>query len=75
VTYAAVLPVRDQTVDCLARLLAAARVRRGTRAGTRCLSCRDQAILVLRWFCDAIRMRQPARDKRHLQIHLLRLPE
>ena len=62
VTYTAVLPVRDQTVDFLAGLLSAARVRLGTRAGTRCLSCRDQAILVLRWFCDAIRMRQLARD-------------
>jgi len=62
VTYTAVLPVRDQTVDFLAGLLSAARVRLGTRTGTRCLSSRDQAILVLRWFCDAIRVRQLARD-------------
>ena len=25
------------------------RMRLGTRAGTRCLACRDQVILVLRW--------------------------
>jgi DDE superfamily endonuclease len=62
VTYAAVLPVREQTVDFLTGLLAAERVRRGTRAGTRAVPCRDQAILVLRWFCDGTRMRQLARD-------------
>lgn len=62
VTYTAVLPVHDQTVDFLAGLLAAWRARLGTRAGTRSLSCRDHAILVLRWFCDATRVRQLAAD-------------
>jgi len=56
VTYTAVLPVRDQTVQFLAGLLQAERARRGTRANTRCLSCHDQAILVLRWFCDGTRL-------------------
>jgi hypothetical protein len=49
-------------VNFLTRLLAAERVRRGTRAGTRALPARDQAILVLRWFLDATRMRQLAGD-------------
>jgi DDE superfamily endonuclease len=62
VTYTAVLPVREETVDFLAGLLAAERLRRGTRADTRALSCRDQAVLVLRWFLDASRMSQLARD-------------
>lgn len=62
VTYSAVLPVRERTVDFLTGLLAAERLRRGTRAGTRALTARDQAILVLRWFLDATRMRQLTRD-------------
>jgi hypothetical protein len=62
VTYTAVLPVREHTVDVLAGLLATERARRGTRAGTRSLPCRDQAILVLRWLLDNTRMRQLARD-------------
>src|SRR6266511_5675427 len=62
VTYTAVLPVRDETVDFLAGLLAAERARRGTRADTRALSVHDQAVLVLRWFLDGIRMSQLARD-------------
>lgn len=62
VTYIAVLPVREQTVAFLTGLLTAERARRGTRAGTRALPARDQAILVLRWFLDGTRMRQLARD-------------
>jgi DDE superfamily endonuclease len=62
VTYTAMLPVREETVEYLAGLLAAERVRRGTRTGTRSLSCRDQAVLVLRWFVDSTRMKQLARD-------------
>ena len=50
VTYASVLPVRDETVDFLAVLLSAERLRRGTRARTRSLSWHDQAVLVLRSF-------------------------
>jgi DDE superfamily endonuclease len=61
VTYAAALPVRAETVEFLAGLLAAERARRGTRADTRALSCHDQAVLVLRWFLDGTRMSQPAR--------------
>jgi len=57
-----VLPVRDETVDFLADLLAAERARRGTRGQTRSLSVHDQAVLVLRWFLDGTRMSQLARD-------------
>jgi hypothetical protein len=63
-TYTAVLPVRDETVDFLADLLAAERLRRGTRGQTRSLSCHEQAVLVLRWFLDGTRMSQLARGDR-----------
>jgi hypothetical protein len=49
-------------VDFLAGLLAVERTRRGTRAKTRALSVREQAVLVLRWLLDGTRMRQLARD-------------
>jgi hypothetical protein len=49
-------------VNFLAGLLAAERLRRGTRADTRALSCHDQAVLALRWFLDGTRMSQLARD-------------
>ncbi|WP_306827492.1 transposase family protein [Catenuloplanes nepalensis] len=62
VSYTAVLPLREETVTFLAGLLDAERARRGTRTGTRSLTCREQAILVLRWFCDSTRMSQLARD-------------
>ena len=61
VTYTSVLPVRDDTVEFLAGLLAAERLRRGTREQTRSLSCHDQAVLVLRWFPDGTRVSQLAR--------------
>jgi hypothetical protein len=64
VTYTAVLPVREHTVNFLTGLLTAERARRGTRAGTRALPARDQAVLILRWFLDGTRMRQLARDNR-----------
>jgi hypothetical protein len=60
VTYIATLPVREETVALLADLLDAERLRRGTRAGTRALTTHDQAVLVLRWFCDGTRMSQLA---------------
>lgn len=62
VSYTAVLPLREETVVFLTSLLEAGRLQRGTRTGTRALPCRDQAILVLRWFCDGTRMSQLARD-------------
>ena len=49
-------------MEFLAGLLAGERARRGTRGDTRSLSCRGQAILVLRRFLDGTRMNQLARD-------------
>jgi hypothetical protein len=62
VTYTAVLPVREETVQFLAGLLSAERARCGTRADTRALSCAGQAVLILRWFLDGTRISQLARD-------------
>ncbi len=62
VTYTAVLPASEHTVDFLTGLLTAERRNRRTRAGSRALPSRDQAILVLRWFLDGTRMRQLATD-------------
>jgi len=62
VSYTATLPVRDQTVLYLSGLLHAERVRRGTRKDRRVLSPFKQAVLVLRWFLDATRVRQLAVD-------------
>ncbi len=55
VTYTAVLPVAEETVRFVSRLLAAERRRRGTRARRRVLSCYRQAVLLLRWFLDGTR--------------------
>jgi hypothetical protein len=62
VTYTAVLPVAEETVLFVSRLLAAERRRRGTRGRRRALGCYRQAVLVLRWFCDGTRLAQLARD-------------
>jgi hypothetical protein len=62
VTYTATLPVRQRTVVFLTSLLDAERARRGTRAKRRALRTFDQAVLVLRWFLDATRVRQLATD-------------
>lgn len=62
ITYEAVLPVRERTAVFLTGLLDAERILRGTRTGTRALSTRAQAVLVLRWFLDDTRMTQLARD-------------
>jgi hypothetical protein len=44
------LEVPTELVTFVADLLAAERERRGTRAGTRALTCEKQAVLVLVWF-------------------------
>ena len=62
VTYTATLTVREETVLFVSSLLHAERQRRGTRTGTRALSCFKQAILVIRWFLDGTRMKQLAAD-------------
>jgi hypothetical protein len=64
VTYTAELPVREETVWYLARLLKAERRRRGTRARSRVLGCLAQAVLILRWMLDGTRMTQLVRDNK-----------
>src|SRR3954470_12658758 len=64
VTYTAVLPVAEETVLFVSRLLAAERRRRGTRARRRALGCYRQAVLILRWFCDGPRLAQLTADNR-----------
>src|SRR3954468_18391478 len=64
VTYSAVLPVAEETVLFVARLVAAERRRRGTRSRRRVLGCYRQAVLVLRWFVDGTRLAQLAADNR-----------
>src|SRR3954469_19119842 len=62
VTYTAVLPVAEETVHFVSRLLAAERRRRGTRGRRRALGCYRQAVLLLRWFIDGTRLAQLAAD-------------
>ncbi len=62
VSYTAVLPVDEDTVQLVSALLAAERRRRGTRGRRRALGCYRQAVLVLRWFLDGTRLAQLAAD-------------
>src|SRR3712207_570677 len=64
VTYSAVLPVAEETVLFVSRLLAAERRRRGTRSQRRVLGCYRQGVVILRWFLDGTRLAQPAADDR-----------
>jgi hypothetical protein len=64
VTYTAVLPVAEETVHFVSRLLAVERRRRGTRSRRRALGCYRQAVLLLRWFVDGTRLAQLAADNR-----------
>ena len=50
ITYPAMLDVPRELVTFLAALLATERRERGTRAGTRALSCGKQALFALVWF-------------------------
>jgi hypothetical protein len=56
------LDVPAELLRYLSRLLAAERRRRATPAGSRKLSCRDQALLALRWFRDRARIEALGRD-------------
>jgi hypothetical protein len=56
------LDVPAELLRYLSRLLAAERRFRGTPARSRRLTCRDQAILSLRWFRDRTRIEQLGRD-------------
>jgi hypothetical protein len=56
------LDVPAELLRYVSRLLAAERRRRGRPAGSRRLTCRHQAILVLRWFRDRTRIEALGRD-------------
>jgi hypothetical protein len=56
------LDVPAELLRYLTRLLAAERRHRGTPARSRKLSCRDQAVLALRWFRDRTRIDRLAID-------------
>jgi DDE superfamily endonuclease len=62
IPYRAMLDVPAELVRYVSRLLAAERRRRGTPAGSRKLSSRDQAVLALRWFRDRTRIEALGRD-------------
>ena len=62
IPYRAMLDVPAALLRYLSRLLAAERRHRGTPARSRKLSCRDQALLVLRWFRDRTRIEALGRD-------------
>jgi hypothetical protein len=62
IPYRAMLDVPAELLRYLTRLLAAERRRRGTPARSRKLSCRDQAVLALRWFRDRTRTGRLAVD-------------
>ena len=62
IPYRAMLDVPAELLRYLTRLLAAERRRRGTPARSRKLTCRDQALLALRWFRDRTRRGRLAVD-------------
>jgi hypothetical protein len=62
IPYRAMLDVPAELLRYLSRLLKAERRRRGTPAGSRRLTCRDQALLALRWFRDRTRIDRLAND-------------
>jgi hypothetical protein len=62
IPYRAMLDVPAELLRYLSRLLAAERRRRSTPARSRKLTCRDQAVLALRWFRDRTRIEALGRD-------------
>jgi DDE superfamily endonuclease len=62
ITYRATLDVPRELAQFVGRLLHTERRLRGTRAGTRALSCFWQAVLGLRWFRDRTDPTALARD-------------
>lgn len=62
VVFTCALEARRETVYFLARLIHRHCEQRGTRHGTRVLGPFRQAVMVLRWFLDAARIRQLAAD-------------
>lgn len=51
-TYSVTLDVPKELTAYVCRLLRAERIRRGTRAGVRALTCSKQAVFVIAWFRD-----------------------
>jgi DDE superfamily endonuclease len=62
ITYRATLDVPVELLRFVTRLLILERRDRGTPAGSRSLTCREQAILALRWFRDRTRPERLAAD-------------
>jgi hypothetical protein len=62
ITYRATLDVPMELLRFVTRLLITERRLRGTPAGSRALTCREQAILVLRRFRDRTRVEQLGSD-------------
>ena len=62
IPYRAMLDVPAGLLRNLARLLAAERRFRSTPARSRKLTCREQAVLALRWFRDRTRIEGLGRD-------------
>ena len=56
IAYRAMVDVPRELVQYLARLLAAERCAKGTRRGTRALTCFYQALLVLFWCSSGARL-------------------
>ena len=62
ITYRATLDMPMELLRFVTRLLILERRRRCTPAGSRALTCREQAVMVLRRFRDRARAGQPGRD-------------
>lgn len=62
ISYCATLDVPRSSATALAKLLARHRRALGTRARTRALTPWAQAVLILRWYRDATRIKNLARD-------------
>jgi hypothetical protein len=62
ITYRATLDVPMELLRFVTRLLILERRRRCTPAGSRALTCREQAVMVLRRFRDRTRVEQLGRD-------------
>ena len=62
ITYRATLDVPTELLRFVTRLLVTERRLRGTPAGSRALTCREQAVLVLRRFRDRTWVEQLGRD-------------
>lgn len=62
ITFTCALEARRETVYFVARLIHTRCAQVGTRRGTRKLGPFRQAVMVLRWFLDATRVRQLALD-------------